>query len=148
MKKSIAALLAIVWVLVGCSTSEPAPTATSIPPTATVPPATVAGRGRVIFENGGTHEDYRLELICTNCHSLDGSVSFVAGSGTGPSMQGIAERAADRVPGLSAEEYIRQSIMDSGAIVLEGYLDLMPKIIPKFLSEEELDDLIAFLLTQ
>ncbi len=47
---------------------------------------------------------------------------------------------------LSAVEYLRQSIMDPGAYLVEGFEDKMPDITG--LSEEDIDDLVAFLLTQ
>ncbi len=67
---------------------------------------------------------------------------------SGPSFQGISKRAGDRVPGLSAVEYLRQSIVDPSAYVVEGFVDIMPISIGFLLSEEDIDNLVAFLLTQ
>ena len=61
---------------------------------------------------------------------------------------GISERAKDRVEGLSAADYIRQSIVDPGAHLVQGYDDVMPRVIGQRLSEEEVDELVDFLLTQ
>lgn len=48
--------------------------------------------------------------------------------------------------GLSAEEYLRESIIDPRAFVVEGYQSIMQSF--KFLlSEEDVDGLVAFLLT-
>jgi len=99
-------------------------------------------RGREIFENGGEKYTDKPQYRCIRCHSLDGS------EGDGPSLQGISERAADRVPELSAAEYIRQSILEPGAYVIEGYSHSMGRIHSVLLSEEEIDHLVAFLLTQ
>lgn len=63
-------------------------------------------------------------------------------------MQGIAERAADRVEGLSASDYPEESIMEPGAHLVEGYDDVMPRVIGRTISQEELEELVAFLLTQ
>ncbi len=52
------------------------------------------------------------------------------------------------MPGLSAEEYLRESIVDPGAFVAEGYSDAMPKGFKILLSEEDIDSLVVFLLTQ
>jgi cytochrome c553 len=99
--------------------------------------------GRQVFETGG-----ELDLIeCSACHSLDGTVTE-SGLNKYPSLQGISENAGDRVPELSAVEYLRQSILDPGAYVLEGYEDNMEKGYQYGLSDEEVDDLVAFLLTQ
>ena len=103
-------------------------------------------RGRDIFMNGGAHELYKPEYACATCHTLDGSKSD-HGYG-GPSLLGIATRAGDRVPGLADEEYIRQSIMDPAAYVAEGYGNKMSNVAIQWLTEEELDDLAAFLLRQ
>ncbi len=82
-------------------------------------------------------------ITCTTCHSLDGTV------GLGPSLQGISERAATRISGLGAEEYIRQSILDTNAYIVEGFPEsLMPVTFSETLSAEELDAVVAFLMTQ
>jgi cytochrome c oxidase subunit 2 len=93
-------------------------------------------RGREIYETGGGGSS------CKTCHTLDGSERI------GPSLQGISELAGDRVPDLSAEEYLRQSIVDPSAYLVEDFFDLMPKNFQSFLSEEDIDDLVAFMLTQ
>jgi hypothetical protein len=63
-------------------------------------------------------------------------------------MLGISERAEDRVAELSAEEYIRQSILQPKSFIVEGYNNRMSTVPAMLLSEEEVDDLVAFLLTQ
>jgi hypothetical protein len=45
-------------------------------------------------------------------------------------------------------EYLRQSIVDPGAYVVEDFNDTMPKGIHNAFSEEDIDALVAFLLTQ
>ncbi len=80
---------------------------------------------------------------CRLCHSLDPGVTLV-----GPSFAGIAARAATRVPGLSAEEYLRQSILEPNAYVVPGFpTGQMVQNLGDILSEEQVDDLVAFLLT-
>jgi len=79
---------------------------------------------------------------CAECHSLDGSDSI------GPTFQGIGERAGQRVAGLSAEEYLRESIVDPQAYVVEGFFFRMPGVIGPLLTEEDINNLIAFMLTQ
>ncbi len=78
---------------------------------------------------------------CTSCHSLEPDVTLV-----GPSLAGIGSRAAERVPGMSAAEYLKQSLLEPNAYVVEGF----PQgVMPAYngLSEQELQDLIAYLLT-
>ncbi len=80
---------------------------------------------------------------CRICHSLEPSQTLV-----GPSFAGLAERAAGRIPGMSAEEYIRQSILEPDAYVVEGF----PKgqMIPnlgEILTDQQISDLIAFIMS-
>ncbi len=79
---------------------------------------------------------------CRVCHSLVPGKVVV-----GPSLDGVATRAADRVPGMSAKEYLRQSIVDPSAYVVEGFPDAMLKNFDELLTDQEIDDLVAFLLT-
>jgi cytochrome c len=103
-----------------------------------------AERGRQIWEDGGGVASAK----CSDCHSLDGSEqTFV--NHMAPTWQGISGLAGDRVPGLSAQEYLRESIVDPDAYIVQGYSDnLMPKGFKFLLSEEDIDNLVAFLLTQ
>jgi cytochrome c2 len=80
---------------------------------------------------------------CRICHSLEPGVDLV-----GPSFAGIATRAATRVPGLTAEEYLYQSIAEPDAYVVEGFPpgQMVPNLT-EILTEEQIDDLIAFLMT-
>lgn len=100
-------------------------------------------RGREIF-NSGTEI---MSTDCARCHSIDG-IDKESNRHKFPSLLGISERAGDRVPDLSAVEYLRQSILDPSAYVVEGYEDNMDKGYRYGLNEEEVNDLVAFLLTQ
>jgi mono/diheme cytochrome c family protein len=104
-------------------------------------------RGREIWDTGGGVIGVDRGVGCQACHSLDGSEQTV-GFVIAPTWQGISGRAGDRVPGLSAEEYLRESIVDPAAYIVEGYSDNMPKGYRFLLSEEDIDSLVAFLLTQ
>jgi ferredoxin/coenzyme F420-reducing hydrogenase delta subunit/cytochrome c2 len=80
---------------------------------------------------------------CRICHSLEKEERIV-----GPSFYGVATRAATRIPGMSAEDYLRQSILDPDAYIVEGYpKGQMLKAFSEILSEEQIQDLIAFLMT-
>ncbi len=78
---------------------------------------------------------------CGACHRVG------AANGIAPSWVGIAERAATRRPPLTAAEYIYESITDPGAYVVDGYPDVMPKDFAQRMSDQELGDIIAYLLT-
>ncbi len=82
-------------------------------------------------------------LFAQNCAGCHGEVD-----GAGPALTGMGERAASRVEGLSAEEYLHQSIVEPGAHVVEGFNNIMPATYGEQFSEQELQDLIAYILTQ
>lgn len=77
---------------------------------------------------------------CATCHSVDGTQLV------GPTLQGVAGRAASRVEGESAEEYLHQSLVEPNAHVVEGYVEGVMQSY-KDLSEAQLNDLVAYLLT-
>ncbi|MDH3540061.1 MAG: hydrogenase iron-sulfur subunit, partial [Acidimicrobiia bacterium] len=80
---------------------------------------------------------------CRICHSLDPGRDRV-----GPSLAGVGTRAAATVGGLSAEEYLRQSLVNPDAYVVPGYPSgQMLANLGDVLSPAELDSLVAFLLT-
>lgn len=80
---------------------------------------------------------------CRLCHSLEPGTVLV-----GPSFAGVATRAETRVPGLSAEEYLRQSIVDPNAYVVDGFpKGQMFQNFADVLPDDEIDALVAFLLT-
>ena len=99
-------------------------------------------RGQEIFETGAG----LTTQICANCHSLDGSI--LKEDHPAPSLQGIAELAGERVSELSSVEYIKQSIVDPSAYVVDGYSVTMDPSYAYLFSEEDLNDLVAFMLTQ
>jgi hypothetical protein len=105
-------------------------------------------RGREIWDTGGGVINQDQGVGCQACHSLDGSEKTVPRGAIAPTWQGISGRAGDRVPGLSAEEYLRESIVEPAAYIVEGYSDIMPKGFKILLSGEDIDSLVAFLLTQ
>jgi mono/diheme cytochrome c family protein len=78
---------------------------------------------------------------CSGCHG--------ATDGIAPALTGMGKRAATRIAGMSAEEYIRQSILDPSAFVVPGFNDnIMPKTFGQQLSQTDIDNLIAYILTQ
>ncbi len=105
------------------------------------PPADPVLRGEVEIQ----------KYVCYSCHTLD---SLDWESSTGPSLNGIAERAGDRVPGQSAEEYIATSVWNSQAFVVPGYTEQMaafgPEVIDanNIMSPEQLYAIVAYLCTQ
>ena len=81
---------------------------------------------------------------CSACHSLSPEVTKV-----GPSLAGIAQRAATMDPEMTAEMYITESILDPRAYVVEGYRsEIMPDNYAQLLSDQELKALVEFLMAK
>ena len=103
------------------------------------PPAADVAAGRSLFmENTlGTNTGCRL------CHSLTPDTVLV-----GPSFAAVGTRAETRVPGMTAEEYLRESIVNPNAYVVEGFPEgQMFQNYAEVLTPEEIDALVAYLLT-
>lgn len=76
---------------------------------------------------------------CTGCHNTS------ADNLVGPGLAGIGDRAGSRISGVSADDYIRESIREPGAFLVEGFGPVMPSF--STLSQGEIDGLIAYLKT-
>ncbi len=109
-----------------------------VPPTPTPGPEEAAdpvARGRTVFNERG----------CGGCHTIDGLSAGIVG----PNLTQIGMVAETRMPGASAADYLRQSILDPNAFVVEGFpSNVMPQNFGELITPEQLDDLIAFLLAQ
>jgi mono/diheme cytochrome c family protein len=79
---------------------------------------------------------------CAACHDTANDLVVV-----GPSLVGIASHADEREPGKDASTYLVESITNPDAYIVQEFDDLMPKTFAKTLTEEEIDSLVAFLLT-
>ncbi len=106
------------------------------------PPEDPALRGRALLESG--------VYPCATCHVLDdlGWVGVI-----GPNLNGIGDRAAERLPSVSAQDYLHQSLRLPYDYLVPGYGALMPQFNdetsePNYMPEEHLNDIIAYLLTQ
>jgi len=80
---------------------------------------------------------------CITCHSLEAGMVLV-----GPDHADIAIRAETAVDGMSAEDYIRQSILEPNAHVTEGYAEgIMYQDYAADLPAPNVDDIVAYMLT-
>ena len=135
-------------------TSTPPPTATPTElPTAMPEPTSAPALSpidrlvavRDPFNGGmlfGTFQD-AANYACSNCHLSDSEKENL-----GPGLLNIKERAATRIEGMSAAEYIYQSIVDSKAYTVEGFdPDLMPQNWAEIYSDLEIFDIVAYLMT-
>ncbi|MFH5831537.1 cytochrome c oxidase subunit II [Halalkalibaculum sp. DA3122] len=83
------------------------------------------------------------ENACTTCHSVDGTEM------TGPSWQnkfGSEEPLADGTTVTVDENYLRESILDPGAHIVEGYSNVMPPY-QGVLSDEQINAIIEYIKT-
>ncbi len=83
------------------------------------------------------------QLGCQTCHSLDGSEMV------GPTFENLAGSTEELANGETVEvdaNYLRSSILESGAQIVAGYPNRMPSYA--FLSEQQVTALIAFIQSQ
>lgn len=81
---------------------------------------------------------------CSGCHTLEGVAQIAA---VGPNLTNLAGVAGERIPGVSASDYVRQSLRDPQAFVAPGFetsFVLMPTLK---LSASEVESLVELLLT-
>jgi cytochrome c2 len=94
-------------------------------------------KGKVLFEQ----EEVHGAPGCITCHSVQPGEEVY-----GPSLAGVAARAASRLPETSAEAYLRQSILNPDAYVVEGFPSgEMYQDYAQMLSKAEINNLLAYL---
>jgi cytochrome c2 len=124
MYKKLALLVVIALILVGCGGG-----------------GSDASEGEKIFNSATIGSD----AGCATCHSLTPDKVIV-----GPSLAGIATDsagdAADR--GITTEEMLKIMITDPNDEVVEGFpADTMPQDFGTQLTDQQLNDVIAYLMT-
>ncbi|BCX02374.1 MAG: hypothetical protein KatS3mg053_0312 [Candidatus Roseilinea sp.] len=78
---------------------------------------------------------------CVGCHSQKKGERLV-----GPSFYNLWNIAETRVPGMSAREYLYQSIVDPNAYIVEGYqAGLMQQNYAAILSPQQMADILAWI---
>jgi mono/diheme cytochrome c family protein len=91
--------------------------------------------GRQVMEGKG---------LCMTCHTIgrSGALRF-------PDLDGVAARAATRIPGLSDVEYFAQSLYAPDSFIVAGFNPGMPVInkAPIGLTDQEILCVIAYLQT-
>lgn len=102
----------------------------SLPGNEKTPPEGALTVAEPFFQFSGQNSGAVLyQNYCAACHSLDGTKRI------GPSFQDVKKDAAS----------LRQSIVEPGAVVAEGYENVMPPM-GGFLSDQQIEALIAYLL--
>lgn len=150
----VSLLIALSLVITACGGGESTTTTTTTTTTAAAPTATpttaadttsttttttdtpaTAKTGAEVFAGG----------ICITCHKVAGVATAIGI--IGPELTTIGTVAASRVDGLSAEAYIRQSIEDPAAYIVDEYQPLMPAGLKDAISPEEYELLIGYLVS-
>jgi len=124
----LALLVIIALALVACEPDPPEIAFTDLP-------AGDAGSGSKLFE-----QSINDVASCSSCHSL-GSVNLA-----GPGLEGYGAIAGERVSGESAEEYSYWSIVAPSRHMVSGFSNVMPSNYDEVLTEQDIADLIAFML--
>jgi cytochrome c len=128
-------------------TTVPATTAPTVS-AATAAPTTAAGTQAASASAGQGDPKHGQQIFtgvgtCSTCHDVAQGIQIV-----GPSLKGVATRAATRKPGMSASDYLHESIVNPNAYVVQGFVGgVMPQNFAKTLSAKDIDDLVAYLLT-
>lgn len=80
---------------------------------------------------------------CRNCHSTDGS------EGGGPTWLGVFGSTVPLADGSTVEadvDYIRESILDPQAKIVEGFGPIMPDLSDQ-LTDEQVESLVTFIMS-
>lgn len=130
-------LLLAALVLLGCFGVSDLMTLLAAP--AAAPGAGDAARGEQLFVAGVGDAP-----PCVACHL---TVEDGAGLSLGPNLAGISERAAGRVPGMSAAQYLEASILAPEDYIAGGFRVSMYDDYAADLNAQDVADLVAYLLT-
>jgi len=80
---------------------------------------------------------------CVGCHNAGSG-----GGATGPNLSHIATEGATMKPGMDAPAYIEESIRSPQAFIVPGYPPVMPTNFSQVLTNDEIKQVIAYLLTK
>jgi len=91
----------------------------------------------------GRGQKYIKENGCTGCHSIDGSKLV------GPTFMGLFGHSVQLADGASVtadQNYLKESILEPNAKIVKGFPpNIMPKNYGQALTEDQVNDIIAFL---
>ena len=121
---------------------SPTPEPTSAPPLSPIDRLVAVRDAQNGAELFNTFQD-AANYACANCH-----LAASEKTNLGPGLLNIKDRAATRIEGMSAAEYIYQSIVDSKAYTVEGFdPELMPQNWSEIYSDLQIFDIVAYLMT-
>jgi len=108
--------------------------------TSQITPTELLQQGEKLFQQ--KHLGKNKMIGCVLCHSIKKGEVII-----GPSLAGLSLRAGHIVAGQTAKQYIKTSIINPDAHIVDGFLpSTMLSGYKEALSENELNALIAYLL--
>jgi cytochrome c oxidase subunit 2 len=137
------AILPILRILAGITIFAAACTGTALPSPTLAPTATPLPREDALIIRGEALTRSASPTACVTCHSVDG------GPRVGPTWRGIYGSEVTLADGTTVtvdDEFIRESILDPNAKVVEGFpADVMPQSYRQNLSDEDIEAVIAYI---
>ncbi len=88
------------------------------------------------------HGKQVFEENCAGCHAIE----LGKAAGLGPSLSDISTEAGQRIEGMTAEQFILQSILYPDAYKMQGAQGAMPAAVGSSLNDSEITDLLAYLM--
>lgn len=130
----------VLLVVTGCSVNDITayfgkPTAASN--TAQVTLTGDPAHGDLLFHKGANDAP-----ACSSCHAMTESAFAI-----GPALGGIALHAGERMPDITAEQYLRESITNPQAYIAGGFRPIMYADYALHYSDQDIADLVAYLKT-
>jgi cytochrome c oxidase subunit 4 len=125
------------------------PNVAAISPTPTPHSLMLAGPSSAQPPNNGQYDgpvtgaEVFINKGCGGCHIVEGMAGAVGV--VGPGLNGLLDRASQRLVGYTSQEYIRESIENPSAYVVEGFAAVMPELRGQ-MTNEEFEALVEFLI--
>jgi mono/diheme cytochrome c family protein len=127
----------LVTVLTGCDAVRAMLEPAAAPTAAPLVLAGDVARGAVLYAEGKGSAP-----ACLNCHAIEAGAYSLA-----PAFVGAGQVLAARQSGLSVADYVRQSIVEPGAFLVGGYRNIMYGRYGQDLTPQEIEDLVAYVLS-
>lgn len=140
------AISILVLITAACSSISHASTIEVIEPTVTRPGVNIIATGNPVIGESLFHGQMKIKgvVACSMCHYIQPDQRILVG----PNLDGVFQEAGNRVPEMSAVEYIRRSIREPEEYMVDGFpIGTMNEKYDSRLSEDHVNDIIAYLMT-